>query len=170
MVIIDCLRVTMTSCNTLVAGPVGLPTDSVTNAPRRVYLSIYISTCSFIHSICSQLALLVPCILFLMLRGCTGVVAIYPQKQKYWVDDNWFYSLDTLPEFMCLCILCWPCLFARIAQRWPPPTDLTKAKAAAKGQISQQDLKIEQQTPHSNIGSTEVKTGHGVLGIAQEIV
>ena len=48
-----------------------------------------------------------------LLRGCTGVVALYQNKVSVWANDNYFYPLDVLPDYLILCILCWPKLLAK---------------------------------------------------------
>ena len=59
--------------------------------------------------------------MFLAIRGATACVAIYllEQYEKYWLEDKYYYPMDTLPEFIVLAILSWPALFARMAQSWP---------------------------------------------------
>ena len=47
------------------------------------------------------------------------MVAIYIPYETYWTEDRKFYPLDTLPEFLCLVVLCWPFLMARMGQSWP---------------------------------------------------
>lgn len=66
-----------------------------------------------------QIALFPLCLALLAIRGATGVVAIYIPYESYWIEDRKFYPLDTLPEFLCLVVQCWPCLMARMAQSWP---------------------------------------------------
>ncbi|KAK9835287.1 hypothetical protein WJX84_003122 [Apatococcus fuscideae] len=90
------------------------------------------------------LALLIPCLIFLALRGTTGALAIYPSKERFWVEDYLYYSLDTLPEFLTALILCWPTLMARIGQGYPRATDPEKAKKVAKGELSPNDLRTDQ--------------------------
>ena len=59
------------------------------------------------------MAVLFGCSLLLMLRGCTGVVALYQSTEYVWVNDSYFYPLDTLPELIAVGILAWPTLLAR---------------------------------------------------------
>jgi len=55
----------------------------------------------------------------LMIRGCTGVTALYESRVFVWENDHYFYLLDTLPEMMAILVLCWPCLLARMACCYP---------------------------------------------------
>ena len=60
---------------------------------------------------CKQVVLfLVPGVL-LVLRGCTGVAALY--KEYVWENDHFFYLLDTLPEMMAILVFIWPYLLVR---------------------------------------------------------
>ena len=61
------------------------------------------------------------CGAFLAVRGATACAAIYllEQTEKYWLEDKYYYPLNTLPEFIVLVILSWPAFFARMAQSWP---------------------------------------------------
>ena len=61
------------------------------------------------------------CGAFLAIRGATACAAIYllEQYEKLWLEDKYYYPLDTLPEFIVLVILLWPAFFARMAQSWP---------------------------------------------------
>lgn len=87
-----------------------------------------------------QLALLIPCLVFLALRGTTGALAIYPSKERFWVEDYLYYSMDTLPELLTAAILCWPTLMARIGQSYPRATNPEKVKKLAKGELSPADM------------------------------
>lgn len=60
-----------------------------------------------------QIILLLLCGLLLLIRGCTGVVALYETKSFVWENDRFFYPLDILPELMTFFIICWPTLLAR---------------------------------------------------------
>ena len=59
------------------------------------------------------MAVLFGCSLLLMLHGCTGVVALYQSTEYIWVNDSYFYPLDTLPELIAIGILAWSTLLAR---------------------------------------------------------
>lgn len=74
-------------------------------------------------------------------------MAIYPSKEQSWVEDYLYYSMDTLPEFLALTILCWPTLMARIGQGYPRATDPEKAKKMAKGELSPEDLRSSPSGP-----------------------
>lgn len=83
-------------------------------------------------------------------------MAIYPSKGQYWVEDYLYYSMDTLPEFLALTILCWPTLMARIGQGYPRATDPEKAKKLAKGELSPEDLRSSETGPsNEQAGSAE---------------
>ena len=98
-----------------------------------------------------QLVLLIPCLILLALRGITGALAIYPSKERFWVEDYLYYSMDTLPELLTAAILCWPTLMARIGQSYPRATDPEKVKKLAKGELSPADLRT---------GQNESSNGH----------
>ena len=70
------------------------------------------------------------CDCLLAIRAATGVVAIYEPYEQYWIDDTKYYALDTLPEFLALCILVCPTLMARMAQAYPK-TDTSNTQTEA---------------------------------------
>lgn len=84
-------------------------------------------------------------------------MAIYPSKEQYWVEDYLYYSMDTLPEFLALIILCWPTLMARIGQGYPRATDPEKAKKMAKGELSLEDLRSSHPGPSDEQEDTAEK-------------
>lgn len=43
------------------------------------------------------------------------MTALYETKEYVWLNDHYFYPLDTLPELIAFFILCWPALLARCA-------------------------------------------------------
>jgi hypothetical protein len=51
--------------------------------------------------------------LLLMVRGCTGVTALYETKAFVWQNDHYFYLLDVLPEMLAILIFSWPFILAR---------------------------------------------------------
>lgn len=91
-----------------------------------------------------QIALLIPCLLFLALRGITGCLAIYPSHEQYWVEDYLYYSMDTFPEFLNLVILCWPTLLARMGQAYPRATDPKGQEKAKKGELAPEEMSTGQ--------------------------
>lgn len=57
--------------------------------------------------------------LLLMVRGCTGVTALYETKAFVWQNDHYFYLLDVLPEMLAILIFSWPFILARMASCYP---------------------------------------------------
>ena len=70
-----------------------------------------------------QVWILAVCSCLQLVRGATGVTALYENKEYVWIQDKYFYTLDTLFELVVLAIMLWPTLLARIACAWPrePP-------------------------------------------------
>ena len=66
-----------------------------------------------------QIWILAVCSCLLLVRGSAGVCAVYMKKEWVWLQDKYFYSLDTLSEFIVVTTMLWPTLLARIACAWP---------------------------------------------------
>jgi len=61
--------------------------------------------------------------LLLMIRGCSGVAALYEARTFVWRNDTYFYLLNTLPEMMALFVMVWPTLLARTACCYPKDSE-----------------------------------------------
>ena len=113
------------------------------------------------HTECLQVAMFFVCGIFLAVRGAAGCVAIYiPEKyMKIWVEDKYFYPLDTLPEYIVLVILCWPAFLARMAQSFP--NSLLVQKHGKKGAKKAKEDKSHDRS--SNQHADNMRSGeHGV--------
>ena len=101
-----------------------------------------------------QVAMFFVCGIFLAVRGAAGCVAIYlPEKyMKIWVEDKYFYPLDTLPEYIVLVILCWPAFLARMAQSWPNSLLIQKhgKKGAKKAKEGNKEDEKKAHAAHQN--------------------
>ena len=79
-----------------------------------------------------QVWILAVCSCLQLVRGATGVTALYKNKEYVWIQDKYFYTLDTLFEFVVLAIMLWPALLARIACAWPKEPRAQKNNAETK--------------------------------------
>ena len=67
-----------------------------------------------------------------MVRGAAGVCATYMGKEWVWLQDKYFYPLDSLFEFIVLAIMLWPALLARIACAWPKDSSPARTSGGGK--------------------------------------
>lgn len=69
-----------------------------------------------------------------MVRGAAGVCATYMGKEWVWLQDKYFYPLDSLFEFIVLAIIMmlWPALLARIACAWPKDSSPARTSGGGK--------------------------------------